>query len=501
MPCSTVDDIKVEAAAFAGHFAERCVAWKYLLPMAEGGDLLAIGLDDVAVAGFARSWPQIRAVSGEWASTVSRVGEWRSAPWPAVAVAADSRKGRPQPADLLHLVAPGGAVAWAGNSEAVPTDAALKAAGFEFISRYAALPPGRVKVLVPLRTGRATSTALNLYIPGGRRNRALVLAMRMLARFGLQRLLGRSQVVIARRPGRLARGDYLHDWLGIRLGRPVAETAVYPGTNDDPGRRKVTLQLLDIEARVVGIAKVADTPAAAEALEREATLLDRLQREPGLAGSIPRIAASGTWHGHAVQVQTPLEHTAASFRPVWTPWHEEFTDHLAAIDTAIMPLGRWPGLPALMRWVRRDAGNESGPGERERQVIERAVSRLADVRLPCHRVHGDFTPWNVFAHRGRAMVFDWEYSEAPGLPLSDLFHFQVIAESCLRHPFTIERLFSSTPRSLDIEKQLNRFCNSLATHNPGRPLGGYLSTSYFHLLAAAECSRPNSPIRHRRARP
>jgi hypothetical protein len=200
-------------------------------------------------------------------------------------------------------------------------------------------------------------------------------------------------------------------------------------------------------------------------------------------------------------VQTPLEHTAASFRPVWTPWHEQFTDHLAAVDTAVIPLGRWPGLPALMSWVRRDAGNESGPGERERQVIERAVSRLADVRLPCHRVHGDFTPWNVFAHRGRVMVFDWEYSEAPGLPLSDLFHFYIIAESCLRRPFTTERLLLSAPRSLGIEKQLNRFCDSLAAHNPGRPPGGDLSTDYFHLLAAAECSRPNSPIRHRRARP
>ena len=501
MPCSTADEVKEAAAGLAGHFGERCVAWKYLLPVADGGGLLAIGLDAVAVAGFARSWPQIKMVSGECASTDSPVGEWRSTSWPAVAVGADSRKGRPRPADLLQLVAPGGAVAWAGNGEAVPTDAALKAAGFEFINRYAALPPGRVKVLVPLRTGRATSAALNLYIPGERRNRALVLAMRMLARFGLQRLLGRSQVVIARRPGRLARADYLLDWLSVRLGRPVAETAIYPGTNDAPGRRKVTLQLLDTEARVVGIAKVADTPAAAAALEREAALLDRLQRDPVLADSIPRVAARGAWHGHAVQVQTPLEHTAASFRPVWTPWHEQFTEHLAAVDTAVIPLGRWPGLPALMRWVRRDAGNESGPGERERRVIERAVSRLVDVRLPCHRVHGDFTPWNVFVHRGRVMVFDWEYSEAPGLPLSDLFHFHIIAESCLRRPFTTERLFSSAPRSLGIEKQLNRFCDSLADYNPGRPLGGDLSTDYFHLLAAAECSRPNSPIRHRRARP
>jgi hypothetical protein len=494
MPCSAVDDLEVEAAAPAGHFAERCVAWKYLLPRAEGGDLLAIGFSAVAVAGFTRSWPRIRAVSGGWASTGSPVGESRSASWPAVAVTADSRSARPQPADLLHLVAPGGAVAWAGKGQAVPTDAALSAAGFEFISRHAALPPGTMKVLVPLSSGRATRAALNLYIPGGRLNRARVVVMRVLARFGLQRLLGRSQVVIARRPGRLAQGDYLLDWLGIGLGRPVAEAAIYPGTNDAPGRRKVTLQLLDAEGRVMGIAKVADTDPAAAALEREAVLLDRLRRDPALADSIPRIAARGDWHGHAIQVQTPLEHTAASFRPVWTARHQEFMDHLAAIDTVVMPLDRWPGLPRLLGWVRCGAGNQPGPGARERQAVERAVSQLADVRLPCHRVHGDFTPWNVFAHDDRIMVFDWEDSEAQGLPLSDLFHFRVIAETCLRRPYTTERLFASTPRSLGIEEQLNRFCDALAAHNPGRPPGGDLPTAFFHLLAAAECCRPNSPI-------
>jgi len=499
MPCSAVDDLTVGAAALAGHFAERCVAWKYLLPMAEGGDLLAIGFSAVAVAGLTRSWPRIRAVSGGWASTGSPVGESRPASWAAVAVAADSRNWRPQPADLLHLVAPGGAVAWVGSGETVPTDAALRAAGFEVISRHAVLPPGTIKVLVPLNAGRATCAALNLYIPGGRLNRALVLVMRMLARFGLQRLLGRSQVVIARRPGRLAQGDYLLDWLSIGLGRPVAEAAIYPGTNDAPGRRKVTIQLLDAEGRVMGIAKVADTDPAAAALEREAALLDRLRRNPALADSIPRIAARGNWHGHAIQVQTPLEHTAASFRPVWTARHQEFMDHLAAIDTVVMPLDRWPGLPGLLGWVRCEVGNQPGPGERERQAVERAVSRLAAVRLPFHRVHGDFTPWNVFAHNDRIMVFDWEDSEAQGLPLSDLFHFQIIEETCLRRPYTTERLFASTPRSFGIEEQLNRFCDSLGAHNPGRPLCGDLATAIFHLLAAAECRRPNSPIHRHRA--
>lgn len=45
------------------------------------------------------------------------------------------------------------------------------------------------------------------------------------------------------------------------------------------------------------------------------------------------------------------------------------------------------------------------------------------------RTHGDFAPWNMIVQsRGRIVVFDWEASEAEGVPFADMGHYLLSLE-------------------------------------------------------------------------
>ncbi len=46
-----------------------------------------------------------------------------------------------------------------------------------------------------------------------------------------------------------------------------------------------------------------------------------------------------------------------------------------------------------------------------------------DGTLPSVVEHGDFNPDNIYEHRSKICVIDWEWAKSPGLPLIDLFEF------------------------------------------------------------------------------
>ena len=54
------------------------------------------------------------------------------------------------------------------------------------------------------------------------------------------------------------------------------------------------------------------------------------------------------------------------------------------------------------------------------EAVERAY---LDGALPAVLEHGDYNPDNIYLHRSRLYVIDWEWAKAPGLPLVDLFEF------------------------------------------------------------------------------
>jgi hypothetical protein len=63
-------------------------------------------------------------------------------------------------------------------------------------------------------------------------------------------------------------------------------------------------------------------------------------------------------------------------------------------------------------------------------------SQLTGYDLGAVLSHRDFSYWNMRAHKGGLIVFDWEYASAGYLPSYDFFHFHL-------HPIAINRKWSS----------------------------------------------------------
>lgn len=53
------------------------------------------------------------------------------------------------------------------------------------------------------------------------------------------------------------------------------------------------------------------------------------------------------------------------------------------------------------------------------------LSAIVDGRLGLTVEHGDYNPDNLFEHRGRLTVIDWEWGRIPGMPLVDLYEFAI----------------------------------------------------------------------------
>jgi hypothetical protein len=94
-------------------------------------------------------------------------------------------------------------------------------------------------------------------------------------------------------------------------------------------------------------------------------------------------------------------------------------------------------------------------------------------------VHGDFAPWNCsIVGSSRLALWDWEDAR-PGLPLEDLFHWQVQRLVLLKQG-TPEGLVAD---ALDLGGAVGRLCRRLdiAADLPARSLEAYLKRSLAEL--------------------
>jgi aminoglycoside phosphotransferase (APT) family kinase protein len=84
---------------------------------------------------------------------------------------------------------------------------------------------------------------------------------------------------------------------------------------------------------------------------------------------------------------------------------------------------------ATVRNAWRAAAPESAEAMAERTAV--LLQRLVGNELPRCAVHGDFWRGNLAAADGRLRVFDWEWAQPEGMPLFDLWTYE-LAELRLR---------------------------------------------------------------------
>jgi hypothetical protein len=413
---------------------ERHAPWKVFLPLASKAPVLAVELQGNFLASLARSRGDTVYVHNCQGSDLAwaldhgshlghsyrfkEVEKIQDADFRfGVIVVGTNARGTVELATVLRWLEPGGAAVWAGPASQLPSTSELTGHGFQSIHKYAILPPGSSKILVPLGDARATHAGLNLYKPFKRRSRMAVKLAHLLTGLGFLGALGRKQVVVARKAGQSANGDYLLDWLRPRLNQPLADAAVYSGWT------KMVLQLLGPCGEVIGIAKLADIALGEHGIKREGATLRHLANQPELQHQVPKILAEGRWGSHLVQVQTAVTSGAPDYQTILTPAHREFLLALSRLDRCEGNLKDWPHWEQIWRWSQGE--DFAPPGEREalRQMVEECADRLGGEKITFHRIHGDFSPWHAVSGPKGMAVIDWEESEAKGLPFMDALRF------------------------------------------------------------------------------
>lgn len=177
------------------------------------------------------------------------------------------------------------------------------------------------------------------------------------------------------------------------------------------------------------VAKVGRTSASDGALEREAELLLRLQRDRPTLSGVPWTRTRGHRAGRSVIVQNALDGVPLerSLKPsTFDRIALEMTDWL--IELAGMPVPE-----PMTSWGGRlvdgpiAALPTIGHAPQARDLATRARAALSDLPdLPLVWEHRDLGHWNVVVpDAGGFAVFDWEFAEPRGLPALDLTWFLV----------------------------------------------------------------------------
>jgi phosphotransferase family enzyme len=298
----------------------------------------------------------------------------------------------------------------------------LSTAGFRDARVYwpGPLPHRPPQFWLPLDSPAAQSHLLASRPAGSWLRRLLRPLWSGLARLGLLAPV----YAVARAPGAAAEGTEDGD-LDRILGTAAAITLLTGGRRSI--NKVVGLAFVPGGHRPELVVKLARVPEAEGGLEREAEVLERLQRERPELGGAPRLLARGRRAGAPGIVETAIQG-----RPLLdslTP--EAFPDLAARVTRFLIQLaGRPTPLPPA-EWGHRLLEQPLDRLERQFGPVlpagaagraRRLLAGLGPLPLVCE--HRDCAPWNIVLTAGGApALLDWESAEPRGLPGLDLIYF------------------------------------------------------------------------------
>jgi hypothetical protein len=189
--------------------------------------------------------------------------------------------------------------------------------------------------------------------------------------------------------------------------------------------RKVTAQVLGTAGETLAYAKIATSPLARAAVERERRALVGLSESAELDGAIPEVLGSLEWHGGTILPITmgpprpgPRELSSVHLR-FFTQVFQSFRVRKTFAESPM-----WARMSEL--WLRlRDGSPEALPANLG-PALERLRDELGPVSMPVSMAHGDFAPWNTRLGPRSLFVFDWERASEGMSPLYDAFNFQAL---------------------------------------------------------------------------
>lgn len=383
---------------------ERCVSWKILLPVEHESRICAIGLDKRALAGLARSYEIVD----------TRPIECRQ--YDAVIIGDRTDGHSCDLGDLISWVKPDGVVVNAGQKYISKW---LHDAGFKYSRHYAALPPEKPRLFVPLASRTLRGKGLSFHAPGSFKARVSLAASKGLSLLGLRHhLMKRTVGIYARHTSALDRQGLIH-WLSSTLGHMVIDLVVFAGS-ESPRRKITALAVTGRQGKDV-VVKIADTDLGADAIRQESQALQAIATSD-ISGQTPKLIAEERWYNYYIQLQEKAVGVSYKQTASLTDAHLNFLSKLSTIGRKVIPLREtpvWRDVEAMAK-----ASCSKALSHPIRIALDRVLSdKFANMPVVCHRTHGDFTPWNIKVNNGKLFVYDWEDSLSDGLALTDIFHF------------------------------------------------------------------------------
>ena len=258
------------------------------------------------------------------------------------------------------------------------------------------------RMVVPAGTHRAAASALRRYSSalGSKERIQRALAATAIGLWGARAPLASHRLTLS-----LGTQRGIIEHLGNVLGEPV-NASLTVGT--ERANRKPVLQLFSAHGRPLAFAKVGTNDFTANLVDHEAHALGRLQQHNFQRLRTPQLLHHGSWNGHSFLLMEVLPATALGASRRINELRHQAQDELQRVfhgGTQLLGESSW----LAVQYKQLGQVPEGHQGfERLHQGLDRLASRYGGQSVVLGATHGDWTAWNMAAHRGKLNVWDFE---------------------------------------------------------------------------------------------
>lgn len=192
--------------------------------------------------------------------------------------------------------------------------------------------------------------------------------------------------------------------------------------------RKITAMVISSDGRVLGFAKIGETPLAIERIKNEAKILKLLGNSFQLSGirsqvseiSFPECLYDGEIGSAYVMIQTPPPFEGESGD---SKFNQDYAKVLNILIKNTMVRKKFKDSDFYKNLKQ---GIEAYPLS-YRDILKEGLDYLekliGDKEITFGLSHGDFAPWNMLWNHGKVFLFDWESTCLNAPAGIDLMHF------------------------------------------------------------------------------
>jgi hypothetical protein len=197
------------------------------------------------------------------------------------------------------------------------------------------------------------------------------------------------------------------------------------------------------------VVKIADTSPGKDALRRETQALQALSNMGVDQFRFPALVFEEEWAGYLIQAQTSLLKGCSRQTHRLSNQHIDLLVALSQFSRRKMVFSETPCCREILKLSTQQKTDIPGPlAMISTKIFSPAFQKS---KVLCHRIHGDFAPWNMSANNNDLSLWDWEDSLEDGLVYTDIFHF-IIRPAILIGPW---------PGAKKLLKDISEACTSL----------------------------------------